>query len=215
MKKTDVIIVVAGPAALALGCQLIRFAIEFVIFDKKETTTPFSKALGGRARTLEIYEQIGPAVKLTEFGAIASPKPGLSYLLTHNFPYMGGAAFSIEAVKEFIFPRISQIGINYRRRSLSEISGGRFAVKSPDRTPYSEVEGACIYGRRREPKFHLLALFHGENKRSETAENDLFDFHEFSFVGDRRGNFRREQNLQRSAASRQLRRSDYRRCFGR
>ena len=57
--KTDVIIVGAGPTGLALACQLIRYGIDFVIFDKKETTTPFSKAIGVQVRTFEIYDQIG------------------------------------------------------------------------------------------------------------------------------------------------------------
>ena len=50
--NTDVIIVGAGPTGLALAAQLIRYGIDFVIFDKKETTTPFSKAIGVQARTL-------------------------------------------------------------------------------------------------------------------------------------------------------------------
>ncbi|MGI8849285.1 MAG: FAD-dependent monooxygenase [Pyrinomonadaceae bacterium] len=70
--KTDVIIVGAGPTGLALACQLIRYGVDFVVFDKKETTTPHSKAIGVQARTLEIYEQIGLADKLIEQGAIAA-----------------------------------------------------------------------------------------------------------------------------------------------
>src|SRR5215210_7213557 len=69
--KTDVVIIGAGPTGLALACQLIRYGVDFVIFDKKETTTPYSKAIGVQARTLEIYEQIGLADKLIEQGAIA------------------------------------------------------------------------------------------------------------------------------------------------
>src|SRR5438105_4633146 len=66
----DVIIVGAGPTGLALAVQLIRYGIDFVIIDKKETTTPHSKAIGVQARTLEIYEQIGLAGKLIAEGAI-------------------------------------------------------------------------------------------------------------------------------------------------
>jgi 2-polyprenyl-6-methoxyphenol hydroxylase-like FAD-dependent oxidoreductase len=70
--KTDVLIVGAGPTGLALACQLIRYGVDFVIIDKKETTTPYSKAIGVQARTLEIYEQIGLAEKLSSLGAIAN-----------------------------------------------------------------------------------------------------------------------------------------------
>ncbi|HSK72357.1 MAG TPA: FAD-dependent monooxygenase, partial [Pyrinomonadaceae bacterium] len=69
--KTDVIIVGAGPTGLSLACQLIRYGVDFVIFDKKENTTPHSKAIGVQARTLEIYEQINLANDLIAEGTIA------------------------------------------------------------------------------------------------------------------------------------------------
>jgi 2-polyprenyl-6-methoxyphenol hydroxylase-like FAD-dependent oxidoreductase len=68
--KTDVLIVGAGPTGLALACQLIRYGVDFVIVDQKEGTTPFSKAIGVQARTLELYEQIDLAGKLIDEGRI-------------------------------------------------------------------------------------------------------------------------------------------------
>jgi 2-polyprenyl-6-methoxyphenol hydroxylase-like FAD-dependent oxidoreductase len=68
--ETEVIIVGAGPTGLSLACQLIRYGIDFVIFDSKPATTPFSKALAVHARTLEIYEQMGLAQTAVERGAI-------------------------------------------------------------------------------------------------------------------------------------------------
>jgi 2-polyprenyl-6-methoxyphenol hydroxylase-like FAD-dependent oxidoreductase len=69
--KADVIIVGAGPTGLALACQLVRYDVDFVIIDKSEGVTPYSKALGVHARTLEIYEQLGLAQKAVEQGTIA------------------------------------------------------------------------------------------------------------------------------------------------
>ncbi|MFM9904566.1 MAG: FAD-dependent monooxygenase [Pyrinomonadaceae bacterium] len=71
MTNTDVIIIGAGPTGLALACQLIRYGVDFIIIDEKDTTTPYSKAIGVQARTLEIYDQIGLAHKLSSQGAIA------------------------------------------------------------------------------------------------------------------------------------------------
>lgn len=68
MINTDVIVIGSGPTGLALACQLIRHGIDLVVIDKKETTTPFSRAIGVQARTLEIYEQIGLADKLIALG---------------------------------------------------------------------------------------------------------------------------------------------------
>ena len=69
--KTDVLIVGAGPTGLSLACQFVRYGVDFVIIDKKETITPYSKAIGVQARTLEIYDQIDLADTAVEQGTIA------------------------------------------------------------------------------------------------------------------------------------------------
>jgi 2-polyprenyl-6-methoxyphenol hydroxylase-like FAD-dependent oxidoreductase len=69
--QTDVIVVGAGPTGLSLACQLIRYGVDFVVVEKNEAITPFSKALGVHARTLEIYEQIDLAKPAVERGTIA------------------------------------------------------------------------------------------------------------------------------------------------
>ncbi|MES2459139.1 MAG: FAD-dependent monooxygenase [Armatimonadota bacterium] len=69
--QTDVIIVGAGPTGLALASQLIRHGIDFVIVEKNDALTPFSKAIGVHARTLEIYEQMGIADDAVSQGTIA------------------------------------------------------------------------------------------------------------------------------------------------
>src|SRR5215217_8777439 len=70
--NTDVIIIGAGPTGLSLACQFIRYGIDSVVVEKNETVTPFSKAIGVQARTLEIYDQIGLAQPAIELGTIAA-----------------------------------------------------------------------------------------------------------------------------------------------
>jgi 2-polyprenyl-6-methoxyphenol hydroxylase-like FAD-dependent oxidoreductase len=76
--QTDVIIIGAGPTGLALACQLVRSGIDFVIIEQNQGVTPYSKALGVHARTLEIYEQMGLAQQAIDRGTIA----GAARLLT-------------------------------------------------------------------------------------------------------------------------------------
>jgi 2-polyprenyl-6-methoxyphenol hydroxylase-like FAD-dependent oxidoreductase len=68
--NTDVVIVGAGPTGLSLACQLIRYGIDFIVVEKNAGVTPYSKALGVHARTLEIYEQLELAQKAVERGTI-------------------------------------------------------------------------------------------------------------------------------------------------
>jgi len=54
--KTDVMIIGAGPTGLSLACQFVRYGIDFVMVEKNEGVTSYSKAIGVQARTLEIFE---------------------------------------------------------------------------------------------------------------------------------------------------------------
>jgi hypothetical protein len=104
------------------------------------------------------------------FNLVASPEPVLTYLRMHVFPYIAGAAFSFDAVKKFVFPRISQIGISYRDSSLSEHEhDGSFNVRAGDRMPYFVIDGASIYDRLREPKFHVISFSDGQETNAASA----------------------------------------------
>ena len=70
-EATDVLIIGAGPTGLSLAWQLHRYGIDFVIIEKSEGVTPYSKAIGVHARTLEIYEQIDLAQRAIDQGTIA------------------------------------------------------------------------------------------------------------------------------------------------
>jgi hypothetical protein len=116
------------------------------------------------------------------FNLVASPEPVLSYLRMHVFPYIAGVAFSLDAVRKFVFPRIAQIGINYRNSKLSDHSDdGDLQVKSGDRFPYFTIDGSSIYERLREPKFHLISFSDGLDETLDRQLDgrfaDLYDRH--------------------------------------
>jgi 2-polyprenyl-6-methoxyphenol hydroxylase-like FAD-dependent oxidoreductase len=143
--------------------------------------------LKGKAgeKLLETYneERLPNAKNLLEttdrfFNLAASPDWIFRFLRIYVFPYVASLAFSIDAVKKFVFPRVSQIGINYRKSSLS-VSHGNFEVKAGMRMPYFETEGASIYDRLREPKFHFLTFYENENRASfeKPILPDFVDFY--------------------------------------
>ena len=121
------------------------------------------------AKLLETYneERLPNAHRLLQttdrfFALAASDEPVTVFFRQHIFPHIANFALNIDAVKRFVFPLISQIGINYRNSSLS--SGDGFKVKAGDRMPYFEIGGASVYDRLREPKFHLLIFSDGSEK---------------------------------------------------
>lgn len=97
------------------------------------------------------------------FGLAASPEPFLVFARLYVFPYIAQFLFSLDMVKRFIFPRISQIQINYEDQSLSQ-ENGRFAVNAGERMPWFEVEGASVYDRLHDPVFHLVVFFDGKTE---------------------------------------------------
>jgi 2-polyprenyl-6-methoxyphenol hydroxylase-like FAD-dependent oxidoreductase len=71
-QKTHVVIVGAGPTGLSLAAQLLRYQIDFIIIEKNERTTPFSKALVVQARSLEILNELGLAKRAINHGRITT-----------------------------------------------------------------------------------------------------------------------------------------------
>lgn len=115
------------------------------------------------------------------FQLAASPEWFLSFLRTNVFPAVAGHLFRYDAVKRFVFPLVSQIGINYRHSSLSRHEeDDDFKVKAGDRMPYFLVDGESVYDRLRQPKFHLLVFTDepGSPQATEAAGTnpDLVDF---------------------------------------
>ena len=142
-------------------------------------------------RILDTYdeERLPNAKRLTEttdrmFNLAAGSDWFLNLIRTTVFPPMAKYMLAIDAIKKRFFPLISQIGISYRNQSLSKHAGDEhFNVKAGDRMPYFLANGASIYNKLREPKFHLLVFSDGESDYQtmrDEMESDyakLVDFH--------------------------------------
>lgn len=88
----------------------------------------------------------------------------LRFFRDNILPGLANVVTKFGAAKEFLFPMVSQIGINYRESSLSQHHDDKdFKVKAGDRMPYFLVDGASVYDKLRAPKFHLLVFSDGEN----------------------------------------------------
>lgn len=93
------------------------------------------------------------------FQLVASDEWWLALLRTNVVPPIASYVLSLDSVRNFIFPLISQTGINYRHSSLSQHAGDEdFRVKAGDRMPYVVIDGVSIYDRLRAPKFHLVVF---------------------------------------------------------
>ncbi len=69
-KHTQVVIVGAGPTGLSMAVQLLRYDVDFIILEKREESSEFSKAIAVQARSLEIFAETGLAEKAVAEGSI-------------------------------------------------------------------------------------------------------------------------------------------------
>src|SRR6185436_9881547 len=95
----------------------------------------------------------------------------LGFLRTNVLPTIAKFIVGLDSVKNFVFPLISQIGINYRHGSLSQHAGDEnFTVKAGDRMPYFLVDGASVYDRLHEAKAHFLVFSAEQNEHQSLLE---------------------------------------------
>jgi 2-polyprenyl-6-methoxyphenol hydroxylase-like FAD-dependent oxidoreductase len=139
---------------------------------------------------LESYneERLANAKKLLQttdqfFNVAASEQWYFRFIRNNILPSVASFVSQFGAAKEFLFPMVSQIGLNYHDSSLSRHDGdSNFDVKAGERMPYFLVDGASVYNKLRAPKFHLLVFSDGENDYQafrlelEKEYNNLIDF---------------------------------------
>ncbi len=121
------------------------------------------------------------------FGFAAGTDWLMNFFRLHVLPPLAKHLFSLDAVRQFAFPLVSQIGINYRHSSLSNHVGDEdFELKAGDRLPYFLIDGKSIYDRLQEAKFHFLVFssksndFQALTNQLESRYSELLDFTEFS-----------------------------------
>lgn len=142
-------------------------------------------------KLLETYneERLENAKRLLEttdrlFQFVAGTDWFVAFLRTNVLPPIARYFLSLDVVKNFIFPTISQIGITYRHSSLSHHAGDEdFKIKAGDRMPYFLVDGKSIYDQLHKPKFHLLCFSDSQDDPSDwkrelvSAHGDTVEFH--------------------------------------
>jgi len=121
------------------------------------------------------------------FGFAAGTDWLMNFFRLHVLPPLAKHLFTLDAVRKFVFPLVSQIGINYRQSSLSNHAGDQqFEVKAGDRLPYFLVDGKSIYDSLPQAKFHFFVFSkepsHFQALRDELKNRfaDFVDFNGFS-----------------------------------
>ena len=109
------------------------------------------------------------------FGYAASPEPVTRFTRLYVFPYIAEFLLSLDSVKKYVFPIISQTGINYEDDSLSKQTGA-FKAKAGDRMPWFMLDGRSIYDDLRDPVFHLVVFHDGKDEVASLPDNLVQDW---------------------------------------
>ncbi|MGV8917232.1 MAG: FAD-dependent oxidoreductase [Pseudomonas sp.] len=128
MKRSDVLIIGAGPTGLVLALWLSKLGIKVRILDKTATSGTTSRALAVQARTLELYRQLGltdaivnnghkmPAVNLWVRGKQAARVPfeAIGKDLT---PYSFLEIFPQDQHERLLIERLQAFGVSVERQT--------------------------------------------------------------------------------------------------
>lgn len=133
-KSTDVLIVGAGPAGLALAIRLQQAGVNHLLVDKRETPLNTSRAAVIHAHTLEVLERIGVADRLDARGlrlARFTIRDREHPLLQLDFSRVGSRFNHLlmlpqEVTEEVLCARLEELGGHvYRGREATGIRNGR------------------------------------------------------------------------------------------
>lgn len=172
----------AGGQGMNTGIQdayNLAWKLAFVLQGKAQDSllaTYSEERLTNAKRLLQTTDQF--------FDVVASDRWYFRFFRDNILPSLAGFVTQFSAAKEFLFPMLSQIGLDYSDSSLSQHQHDRkFEVKAGDRMPYFLIDGENIYDRLREPKFHLLTFSDGQQDYEqvklelETSCGGWLDFH--------------------------------------
>src|SRR5436190_1507327 len=110
------------------------------------------------------------------FNLAAGKNPIFAFIRLYIFPYVAQFLFSLNVVKRFVFPRISQIAISYQDSSLSKTKGA-FKVTAGDRMPWFEIDSESVYDYLHQPVFHLLIFSTGKTEIPQLPEDLMSKWH--------------------------------------
>jgi 2-polyprenyl-6-methoxyphenol hydroxylase-like FAD-dependent oxidoreductase len=71
-RKTQVLIIGAGPTGLMMAAQLVRYNVDFILLEKNKAITHLTKAIAIQARSLEIFQELGIDQQAIEEGRITN-----------------------------------------------------------------------------------------------------------------------------------------------
>ena len=148
MRKTDVLILGAGPTGLVLAIWLTRLGVRLRIVDKTAEPQTTSRAVAVQARTLELYDQIDLAGAVVERGRKAGAAnlwvagKNVARLLfgdmgTGLSPFPYALIFPQDEHERLLIDRVAKLGVEVERRTelqdFEEADGRVLArLKRPD-----------------------------------------------------------------------------------
>src|SRR5262249_29993436 len=148
MKKSDVLIVGAGPTGLVLALWLTRLGVKVRIIDKTAEPGTTSRALAVQARTLELYQQLdladavvakGHQVPAGNFWVKGERKARISLnaLGSGMKPYPFLPIFPQDEHEKLLIARLQALGVGVERRTelvgfVDQAAGVTARVRRPD-----------------------------------------------------------------------------------